>query len=83
MNADRQRLRDSALPPPRTCRRRSVADEVFEGNTADPGVVAAQAGKLAGRFPLSRVVLAGDWGMLTDAASARAKGRINLGHATC
>ena len=44
-----------------------VAAEVFRGNTADPGSVAAQAEKLAGRFSLSRVVLVGDRGLLTKA----------------
>ena len=46
---------------------RPVAAEVFRGNTADPGSVAAQVEKLADRFSLSRVVLVGDRGMLTDA----------------
>ena len=44
-----------------------VAAEVFEGNTADPGAVASQVEKLAARFSLSRVVLVGDRGLLTDA----------------
>ncbi len=44
-----------------------VAAEVFEGNTADPGAVASQVEKLAGRFSLSRVVLVGDRGLPTDA----------------
>ncbi len=46
---------------------RPVAAQVFEGNTADPGSVAARVEKLTGRFSLSRVVVAGDRGMLTDA----------------
>ena len=46
---------------------RPVAAEVFEGNTADPGAVASQVEKLAERFSLSRVVLVGDRGLLTDA----------------
>ena len=46
---------------------RPVAAEVFRGNTADPGAVAAQVERLTERFSLSRVVLAGDRGMLTDA----------------
>ncbi len=46
---------------------RPVAARVFEGNTADPGSVAARVEKLTGRFSLSRVVVAGDRGMLTDA----------------
>ena len=44
-----------------------VAAEVFEGNTADPGAVASQAEKLVARFSLSRIVLVGDRGLLTDA----------------
>ena len=44
-----------------------LAAEVFEGNTADPGAVATQVEKLAGRFSLSRVVLVADRGMLTNA----------------
>ena len=44
-----------------------VAAEVFEGNTADPGAVASQVEKLTARFSLSRVVLVGDRGLLTDA----------------
>jgi len=46
---------------------RPVAAEVFGGNTADPGAVASQAEKLAGRFSLSRIVLVGDRGLLTKA----------------
>ena len=44
-----------------------VAVEVFEGNTADPRTVGAQIDKLRRRFGLSRVVLVGDRGMLTEA----------------
>ena len=44
-----------------------VAAEVFEGNTADPGTLAAQLEKLRKRFSLSRIVLVGDRGLLTDA----------------
>ena len=44
-----------------------VAVEVFEGNTVDSRTVAAQVEKLRERFGLSRVVLVGDRGMLTDA----------------
>ena len=44
-----------------------VAVEVFEGNTADPMTLAAQIAKLRTRFNLSRVVLVGDRGMITDA----------------
>ncbi len=44
-----------------------VAVEVFEGNTGDPSTLAAQVTKLKERFGLSRVVLAGDRGMITQA----------------
>ena len=44
-----------------------VAVEGFEGNTVDSRTVAAQVEKLRERFGLSRVVLVGDRGMLTDA----------------
>ena len=44
-----------------------VAVEVFEGNAADPTTVASQVEKLRQRFRLSRVVLVGDRGMITDA----------------
>jgi hypothetical protein len=44
-----------------------VAIEVFQGNTGDPGTVAAQVSKVKDRFTLTRVVLVGDRGMLTAA----------------
>jgi len=44
-----------------------VSVEVFAGHTADPSTVGAQVGKLRQRFGLSRVVLVGDRGMLTEA----------------
>ena len=44
-----------------------VAIEVFPGNTADPATVSSQIIKLRDRFGLSRVVLVGDRGMITDA----------------
>lgn len=44
-----------------------VAVEVFEGNTADPKTLASQIEKLRGRFALTRVVLVGDRGMITEA----------------
>ena len=44
-----------------------VAVEVFDGNTADPSTVGTQIDKLQRRFGLSRVVLVGDRGMLTEA----------------
>jgi transposase len=44
-----------------------VAVEVFEGNTGDPMTIGAQITKLKERFGLSRVVLVGDRGMITQA----------------
>jgi hypothetical protein len=44
-----------------------IAVEVFEGNVGDPSTLAAQVTKLKERFGLSRVVLAGDRGMITKA----------------
>jgi hypothetical protein len=44
-----------------------VAMEVFDGNTADPKTLGAQIEKLRHRFKLSRVVLVGDRGMITEA----------------
>lgn len=46
---------------------RPLAVEVFEGNTGDPKTVSAQVDKVRQRFGLSRVVLVGDRGMLTEA----------------
>ncbi|HUK69136.1 MAG TPA: IS1634 family transposase [Streptosporangiaceae bacterium] len=44
-----------------------VAIEVFAGNTGDPKTVAAQVTKVKDRFGITKVVLAGDRGMLTAA----------------
>ncbi len=44
-----------------------MAVEVFEGNTADPKTLGSQIEKLRHRFKLSRVVLVGDRGMITEA----------------
>jgi Transposase DDE domain len=44
-----------------------VAVEVFAGNTADPSTLKNQIDKLKHRFPLARVVLVGDRGMITQA----------------
>lgn len=43
-----------------------VAVEVFEGNTGDPKTLAIQLTKLRERFHLTRLVLIGDRGMLTE-----------------
>ena len=44
-----------------------IAVEVFDGNTADPKTVGPQIDRLRNRFGLSKVVLVGDRGMLTEA----------------
>ena len=44
-----------------------IAVEVFDGNTGDPSTLAAQVVKLKKRFGLSRVLLVGDRGMITEA----------------
>ena len=44
-----------------------VAVEVFDGNVGDPATLAVQIDKLKRRFRLSRVVLIGDRGMITEA----------------
>ena len=44
-----------------------VSVEVFAGNTADPATVGSQVAALRERFNLSKVVLVGDRGMLTEA----------------
>ena len=46
---------------------RPMAVEVFDGNTADPKTVGPQIDRLRNRFGLSKVVLVGDRGMLTEA----------------
>src|SRR5205814_10640164 len=45
---------------------RPIAVEVYPGNTGDPTTVVDQVDKLRDRFQLSRVVLVGDRGMLTQ-----------------
>ena len=44
-----------------------VTVEVFDGNTGDPTTLSSQIEKLRKRFGLSRVVLVGDRGMITEA----------------
>jgi len=45
---------------------RPVSIDVYPGNTGDPSTVVDQVEKLKDRFKLSRVVLVGDRGMLTE-----------------
>ncbi len=56
-----------------------VAVEVFEGNTADPGTLGAQLDTLRKRFCLSRIVLVGDRGLLTDARIREEVEPVGLG----
>jgi transposase len=44
-----------------------VAVEVVEGNNGDPKTIPAQVEKLKARFGLERVMVVGDWGMVTAA----------------
>ena len=44
-----------------------IAIEVFEGNTGDPATLGNQIAKLKDRFGLTRVVMVGDRGMITQA----------------
>jgi transposase len=46
---------------------RPISVEVFDGNVGDPTTVANQIQKVRERFKLSRVIVVGDRGMLTEA----------------
>jgi transposase len=58
---------------------RPVAVEVYPGNTGDPTTVGDQVEKLRARFSLSRVVIVGDRGMLTQAQIRKLKQHPGLG----
>ena len=58
---------------------RPVAVQAYEGNTGDPSTVADQVEKLRDRFGLTRVVLVGDRGMLTQARIETLKQHPQLG----
>ena len=58
---------------------RPLAAAVYPGNTADPATVPDQVEKLKRRFGLSRVVLVGDRGMLTQTQIERLRERPGLG----
>ncbi len=58
---------------------RPVAVEVYPGNTGDPSTVGDQVDKLRNRFGISRVVLVGDRGMLTQAQIEKLKAYPQLG----
>ena len=44
-----------------------VAVEVFEGHCGDPATLSAQLDKLKRRFGLRRMVMVGEWGLITSA----------------
>jgi transposase len=58
---------------------RPVAVEVYPGNTGDPATVGHQVEKLRERFSLSRMVIVGDRGMLTQAQIEKLKQHPGLG----
>jgi transposase len=61
---------------------RPIAIEVYPGNTGDPTTVADQVTKLREQFGLSRVVLVGDRGMLTQPQIDKLKEHPGLGWIT-
>jgi transposase len=61
---------------------RPVSVEVYPGNTGDPTTVVDQVEKLREKFELSRVVLVGDRGMLTQTQIRELKKRPGLGWIT-
>jgi transposase len=58
---------------------RPVAVDVYPGNTADPTTVVEQVEKLRQQFGLSRVVMVGDRGMLTEPQIEKIKTHPGLG----
>ena len=58
---------------------RPVAVQVYPGNTGDPSTVGDQVNKLRERFGISRVVLVGDRGMLTQTQIEKLKAYPQLG----
>jgi transposase len=58
---------------------RPLAVDVYPGNTGDPTTVPDQVEKLRQRFGLSRVVLVGDRGMLTQAQISKLQQHPGLG----
>jgi transposase len=58
---------------------RPVAVDVYPGNTADPTTVVEQVEKLRQQFGLSRVVMVGDRGMLTEPQIEKVKTHPGLG----
>jgi transposase len=58
---------------------RPVAVQVYAGDTGDPSTVPDQVAKLSGQFGLSRIVLVGDRGMLTQTQINTLKEHPGLG----
>jgi len=58
---------------------RPIAVDVYAGDTGDPATVADQVNKLRGRFGISRVVLVGDRGMLTQTQINELRAHPGLG----
>jgi len=58
---------------------RPIAVSVYPGNTGDPTTVPAQVDRLRDRFGLTRLVLVGDRGLLTQAQIRRLRGQPGLG----
>ena len=61
---------------------RPIAVDVYRGNTGDPTTVVDQVKKLGERFHLSRVVLVGDRGMLTQPQIEKIKAYPAMGWIT-
>ncbi len=61
---------------------RPIAVDVYRGNTGDPTTVVDQVNKLRERFHLSRVVLVGDRGMLTQPQIEKLKAYPQMGWIT-
>jgi transposase len=59
-----------------------VGIEIYPGNTGDPTTVADQVGKLTNQFGLSRVVIVGDRGMLTQPQIDKIKQHPEMGWIT-
>jgi Transposase DDE domain len=62
---------------------RPVAVHVFAGNTADPAAFTDAVTTVRERFGLSRLVLVGDRGMITNARIAALRAHTDLGWLTC
>ena len=61
---------------------RPLAVDVYRGNTGDPTTVGDQVNKLRAQFHLSRVVLVGDRGMLTQPQIEKLKAHPQMGWIT-